>query len=154
DSLYTLFSEEVKKSVQRPNVPAIISQLKGQLGKLVNTEFFKSDKGITTYIGVFEKSGPVLYLNFDGSDHLVGFFINADQRQKTTLTEGEQEVTVKTATSALEGTLSVPSTSDKMPVLLLIAGSGPTDRNGNSALINGKPDYFLKISDELRSKNI
>lgn len=154
DSLYTLFSEEVKKSVQRPNVPAIISQLKGQFGKLLNTEFFKTDKGITTYIAVFEKSGPVLYLHFDGSDHLAGFYINADQRQKATLKEGEQEVNVETATSVLKGTLSVPAKSDRMPVLLLIAGSGPTDRNGNSTMINGKPDYFLKISDELRSKNI
>jgi len=34
----------------------------------------------------------------------------------------------------LEGTLLVPSAGKAVPVLLIIAGSGPTDRNGNSPL--------------------
>lgn len=33
----------------------------------------------------------------------------------------------------LEGSLLVPATKIKAPVVLIIAGSGPTDRNGNSA---------------------
>ena len=38
--------------------------------------------------------------------------------------------------------------------MLLIAGSGPTDRDGNSTSISGKSNYLLQISDALKQKNI
>lgn len=43
-----------------------------------------------------------------------------------------EPVTLKTKTGDIYGTLLVPQTSKKVPVALLIAGSGPTDRNGNN----------------------
>ncbi|MGV3704699.1 MAG: alpha/beta fold hydrolase [Arcticibacter sp.] len=154
DSLYTLFSDEVKKSISPASLPVLISQLKGQLGALLTSEFFSADKGITSFICPFEKSGPVLYLHFNSNNQLAGFYVNADRRQQTALKAEEQLITVNTPGAVLKGTLSVPPTTGKMPVVILIAGSGPTDRNGNSMLINGKPDYFLKLSDELRANNI
>ncbi|EOR94323.1 alpha/beta hydrolase fold protein [Arcticibacter svalbardensis MN12-7] len=154
DSLYSLCSDEVKKSLPASSVPAIISQLKNQLGKLLSTEFTSADKGITTYICPFEKSGPVLYLHFDQNNKLAGFYVNVDKRQQIPLKDTEQLVTITTTSSELKGTLSVPKVSVKIPVVLLIAGSGPTDRNGNSSLIKGKSNYFLKISDELYANKI
>lgn len=45
----------------------------------------------------------------------------------------ESPVSLKTLNGTISGTLAVPvNVSDKMPVVLIIAGSGPTDRNGNS----------------------
>jgi uncharacterized protein len=41
-------------------------------------------------------------------------------------------ITLETKTGKLYGSLSVPTANTKMPVVLIIAGSGPTDRNGNS----------------------
>ncbi|MBS9462070.1 alpha/beta hydrolase [Flagellimonas sp. 389] len=43
----------------------------------------------------------------------------------------EESITLTTETGAIEGTLLIPESSDKIPVVLIIAGSGPTDRNGN-----------------------
>jgi len=43
----------------------------------------------------------------------------------------ESVVQLQTANGVLEGTLLVPEASRGMPVVLLVAGSGPTDRNGN-----------------------
>lgn len=45
----------------------------------------------------------------------------------------ELDISLQTATGVLYGTLAVPSKTPA-PVVLIIAGSGPTDRNGNSAL--------------------
>ena len=73
DSLYTLLSEGGKKNLPSNNVITIISQLKGQLGKLLGSEFSSTDKGINTYICTFEKSGPVLYLHFDNNRKIAGF---------------------------------------------------------------------------------
>lgn len=83
DSLSTLFSDEVKKQMPAANVPPVINQLKSQLGRLLNSEFFEASNGITSYICTFEKSGPVLYLHFDKSDKLAGFYVNEDKRKKT-----------------------------------------------------------------------
>ncbi len=44
----------------------------------------------------------------------------------------EKVVTVKTATGVLEGTLIIPEIQNTKYVALIIAGSGPTDRNGNN----------------------
>ena len=154
DSLYMLFSDGVKNGLPSNNVITIVSQLKGQLGKLIGSEFNSTDKGINTYICTFEKSGPVLYLHFDTNRKIAGFYVNADKRVLVPVKEGENPVSIKTSSAVLKGTLSVPKTAGKMPVVLLIAGSGPTDRNGNSLMIKGKPNYFLKISDELRAKNV
>ncbi|MDF1743187.1 MAG: alpha/beta hydrolase [Gimesia sp.] len=47
----------------------------------------------------------------------------------------EKIVTLKTETRTLKGTLLTPETKDKIPVALIIAGSGPTDRDGNNPLM-------------------
>jgi alpha-beta hydrolase superfamily lysophospholipase len=62
----------------------------------------------------------------------------------------EQEVTFTSQGDTIYGTLLKPTggSSGKMPVALIIAGSGPTDRDGNSALISGKIDnlkYFAQV---------
>ena len=45
----------------------------------------------------------------------------------------QEEVTIlKTATGNIEGTLTVPKMNKTIPVVLIISGSGPTDRNGNN----------------------
>lgn len=46
----------------------------------------------------------------------------------------ESEVVLKTATGDLFGTLTVPEETGTFPVVLIIPGSGPTDRDGNSAI--------------------
>ncbi|HYU52471.1 MAG TPA: alpha/beta fold hydrolase [Gemmatimonadaceae bacterium] len=46
----------------------------------------------------------------------------------------ETPFTIQSGTLALPGTLTVPANYDhQIPVALIVAGSGPTDRNGNSA---------------------
>jgi pimeloyl-ACP methyl ester carboxylesterase len=43
----------------------------------------------------------------------------------------ESDIELKTATGTIDGTLSLPATSLPVPVVLIIAGSGPVDRDGN-----------------------
>lgn len=47
----------------------------------------------------------------------------------------EEPVTLETKTGKIEGTLLCPPAVKKMPVVLIIAGSGPTDRNGNNPMM-------------------
>ena len=46
-----------------------------------------------------------------------------------------EPITLETGTGRIEGTLLCPAGVKKLPVVLIIAGSGPTDRNGNSPMM-------------------
>ena len=56
----------------------------------------------------------------------------------------EENVELPVANAVLHGTLLVPAQPNSRVVALLIAGSGPTDRNGNSPLLPG-PNNGLKL---------
>jgi len=44
-------------------------------------------------------------------------------------------ITLKTSTGNIEGTLLIPQKKGTVPVALIIAGSGPTDRDGNNPMM-------------------
>jgi uncharacterized protein len=51
---------------------------------------------------------------------------------------------LETPTGTLYGTLVHPHSRSSVPIVLIIAGSGPTDRDGNSPLLKG-PNNSLKL---------
>jgi uncharacterized protein len=55
-----------------------------------------------------------------------------------------EAVRLETATGTVHGTLLLPADRDRAPVALLIAGSGPTDRDGNTVGLPG-PNNSLKL---------
>ena len=55
-----------------------------------------------------------------------------------------QPITLETPTARLYGTLVRPQSRSSMPVVLIISGSGPTDRDGNSPVFKG-PNNSLKL---------
>tara|TARA_Y100000746_G_scaffold100289_1_gene85488 strand:+ start:540 stop:1469 length:930 start_codon:yes stop_codon:yes gene_type:complete len=63
----------------------------------------------------------------------------------------EEAITLKTASGNLQGTLLLPEV-EKPPVVLIIAGSGPTDRNGNNPSL--KPNYLKMLAEGLHKNNI
>lgn len=68
----------------------------------------------------------------------------------TTFTE--TTVVLHTASGDIAGTLTIPSQPGKMPIALIIAGSGPTDRNGNNPMM--KNESLQKLAHGLASNNI
>ena len=66
---------------------------------------------------------------------------------------GASEYDLNTPTGSLGGTLLLPATvSKKVPVVLIIAGSGPTDRNGNAGRV--RTDTYLLLAGALASGGI
>lgn len=63
-----------------------------------------------------------------------------------------EEVEVYSDSVKLSGTLTIPKTKEKLPVFLLIAGSGPTDRNGNQKGFNS--NMFKHLAESLQGKKI
>ena len=67
-----------------------------------------------------------------------------------------EPIRLATSDLTLDGTLSMPSaTSKKVPVVLLIAGSGPTDRDGNSKAGGGvSASSYRLLADSLNAFDI
>jgi len=55
----------------------------------------------------------------------------------------ETEVFIDTSLQSIYGTLTMPEATGKIPVVLIISGSGPTDRNGNNPFGLSTDSYQL-----------
>ncbi len=64
----------------------------------------------------------------------------------------EKPVVLRTPTGKIYGTLSFPDKKKDLTVVLIISGSGPTDRNCNQP--NMKTNSFKYLADSLRKYNI
>ncbi len=73
--------------------------------------------------------------------------INADTTAIT-----ETQLVLQTETGNISGTLETPANSNRIPVVLIIAGSGPTDRNGNNPVM--KNDCLKQLAEQLAQNNI
>ncbi len=64
----------------------------------------------------------------------------------------ELEVSITTNSVTINGTLLTPNTSEKKPLVIIIPGSGPTDRDGNNAMMKNNSLKFL--AEALTAKSI
>ena len=75
-------------------------------------------------------------------------FVSAQNKNEVTFKESP--IILKINTDRLFGTLTTPNLTKKYPVALIIAGSGPTDRNGNNPMMKNNS---LKMLAEVLAKN-
>lgn len=67
----------------------------------------------------------------------------------------EEAVRLETPTGVIQGTLLLPANPiARVPVALLIAGSGPTDRDGNTPLLPGKNNSLKLVAESLAAQGI
>ncbi|MDZ4183317.1 MAG: alpha/beta fold hydrolase, partial [Candidatus Cloacimonadaceae bacterium] len=64
----------------------------------------------------------------------------------------EEEMILKTEAGAIFGTMMLPERKEGFTVALIIAGSGPTDRDGNSPLLPGKNNSLQMLGNALVKK--
>lgn len=66
----------------------------------------------------------------------------------------ESPVSIEVNGGVLNGKLVIPETLQPCPVVLIIAGSGPTDMNGNNALIPAPINNYKMLADSLAAHGI
>lgn len=66
----------------------------------------------------------------------------------------EDSTVLVTPTAKIFGTIELPAGRDPVPVVLIIAGSGPTDRNGNSRMLPGSNNSLKMVADGLAARGI
>ena len=64
----------------------------------------------------------------------------------------ESELSIQTNSVTIKGTLLTPLSSEKSALVILIPGSGPTDRDGNNAMM--KNNSLKYLAEALAEKKI
>lgn len=85
---------------------------------------------------------------------LVFLFISAISQAQLPLRLSERPLVLNTTTGQINGKLLTPGTGNSYPVVLLIAGSGPTDMDGNSAVGPMTNNSLKYLAEGLAAKGI
>lgn len=155
DSIYLLFNAKMKEAVKLEGTKILISQLKSQLGSIVNTREVQSPAPDVMEFRIrFEKPLVDMALIIQ-NDSISGIWqrpmetIAGDSTSKAT----PDNFSVKNSHGNLYGTLTLPEVKEKVPVVLMISGSGPTDRNMNQGQAL-KTNSFLMLAEALAENGI
>ncbi len=133
DSIYSLLSERSKSLMPLSQTQETFKKLYTQLGNIKSFEFSKEQDGVSFYKTDFDKATLSLILSLNNDHKLESFRFMP--YMPATAPDDKSQVTLKTPTGDIHGTLTLPDITNKpVPVVLIIAGSGPTDRDGNNML--------------------
>ena len=102
-----------------------------------------------TLTGTFSQGGMNIPLNLNKNEQAVEIVPVAVDKNAT---YEETPITLQIKTGTLFGTLTLPKSFVKGPVALIIAGSGPTDRNCNNPQMTN--DAYKKLAHELAERGI
>ena len=151
EDLFNMFSDRIKTLLPLDKTKQTIGQLHDQVGELKSYSYVKTEKGLGYYKGDFAKATMTVVVSLDADKKLETFRFLPWKEEKD-----EDQVTdlvYKTDNGKIYGTFSIPQTDKPVPVVLIVAGSGPTDRNGNQAMAV-KANTYKMIAASLKSAGI
>jgi pimeloyl-ACP methyl ester carboxylesterase len=161
DSIFTNFSEAMKKALPQDKFVSSTLQLRSQLGPLQKTELVKYNSPLAVYKATFQNGTYLLNISLNNKNQLMGLVLSPYQEtDKSTQVKmdpslTESPVLLKTLAGTISGTLTMPNDAKgKIPVVLIIAGSGPVDRNGNSAKLGLQTNDYLLMAEALGKSGI
>jgi len=148
DSIYTLLSEHSQTVMPLDKTTQTFSAVNGQLGAIRSCEFSKEKDGFDLYKTEFASTTMTISLQLDKNNKINTFRFLPYIQDST-----KSNFNLKTSTGTIYGTLTMPKAESKVPVVLIIAGSGPTDRNGNNNM-GLATNAYLMLADSLRKSGI
>lgn len=98
---------------------------------------------------VFARKILVLRVALDGEGRIAGFFRVGERPRR----DEPGQIALDTGAGVLRGTLELPDGEAPFPLAVLIAGSGPTDRDGNQPPAM-RPDTLRLLAHDLKSARV
>jgi pimeloyl-ACP methyl ester carboxylesterase len=138
DSVFEMFSPDMKNALPLDVFKNTTAQLKSQLGNLNETKFVRYDQPLGIYKATFQNDAFLLNIALNAKNEFTGLRLtpntsNISSNNTVDPSLVESPITVKTLTGTISGTLTTPKdASGKIPVVIIIPGTGPIDRDGNS----------------------
>ena len=155
DSIYNMLSDKGKSMMTAEQAAKAFGGIYKQFGNLKSFEITKQKDALTIYKTVFDNQVLSLYISLDKDDKLETFrFIPyKDETTDEAVKKEKSNFIFKAPSGNIYGTLTMPAGDKKVPVVLIIAGSGPTDRDCNNS-ISGKTNAFVMLADSLQKAGI
>ena len=159
DSIFSMFSPEMKAALPLDKFKPTTEQLKTQLGNLTTTELVKFNQPLVIYKATFEHAVFLLNISLNGENNITGLLLSPYTQEVNTMAMDpslkESPILLKTLSGSISGTLTMPASANgKIPVVLIIAGSGPTDRDGNSPQAGLNGNTYKMLANELGKNGI
>ena len=151
DSIFEMLSDRGKSLMSLEQTKTTFKQLFSQLGEMKFYEFTKEMEGAALYKTQFAKA--TLSLVVSVKDNKLETFRFMPYKEDSGAREKSNFI-LKTKDGDIYGTLTLPDGTKKVPVVLIIAGSGPTDRNANSGAGVLNSDAYKMLADSLRNAGI
>jgi pimeloyl-ACP methyl ester carboxylesterase len=133
DSIYQLFTKQMKVALKVEGTRQLITQINTQLGEIVGLrEMDNKGNGISEFRLSFEK--PLVEIALMIKKDSIGGILQKAIPTKTAAgvpNESPDNFYIDNSIGKIYGTLTLPKGTRKVPVVLMIGGSGPTDRNMN-----------------------
>lgn len=148
DSIYKIVGPEMRKDLTEEKFHGMVVQLKEQLGSFNEATFSHLVNAVATYHANFEKGSLTLQLSLNKANQMIGFLLQPIETPAAALTNNdvlsESAFNYKMPWGNIAGTITMPkSVTGEIPVVLIIAGSGPVDRNGNEPPTLNTNSYLL-----------
>lgn len=127
----TLCDEGMRKALPPGRMEGIWAELERDAGAFESLGEARVQRGggyvVVDIACTFAKKILVLRVALDAEDRVAGFF----KRGERPRTDEPGAIVLDTGSGVLRGTLDLPPGPGPFAVVILVAGSGPTDRDGN-----------------------
>jgi pimeloyl-ACP methyl ester carboxylesterase len=153
DSLFALFSPRLKSMLTLDKTKQMLTQLNAQFGMLKSTELIRQDTNVAAYKASFDKVVLTMTLALDPQGQISGLHFLPYQPPQPELSDST-DIALSTLQGNIVGTLVLPSCPKPVPVVLIIAGSGATDRNGNNIMMGLNSNIYMLLADSLSRHGI
>lgn len=160
DSIFTMFSVEMKGVLPIESFKPTTIQLKSQYGNLLKTEFVSLSQSLAVYKATFQNSIFLLNLALNSRNQFTGLTLGQYKENSATGMAidpalEETPILLKTLTGTISGSLVMPKNpSGKIPVVLIIPDAGPTDRDGNNAKTGVNGNTYKMLANDLGKNGI
>lgn len=141
------FSPDLLAQVSPAQLQQAVTGLKGLFGAFE----LATTPGDPMYVARFSGGAVELRVGFDDQLRIAAFVVAG---LSYALAADEQEIAFTSGNDTLYGTLLLPQGISAPPAALLIAGSGPTDRNGNSPLLGLQVNTLASLARALAAAGI
>jgi uncharacterized protein len=152
DSIYALFSDKMKGMMTQESAKKTFDGVMAQFGPLKSYSLLKADTQYCTYTAEFEKQTLGMVLGLNALNQVEGLRFYPLPTVSRDTSRYASDYNLVTASGILYGTLTDPMARGKVPVVFIIAGSGPTDRDGNSYGVT--TNMYRQLADSLRKYQI
>ena len=164
DSIYKMFGPEMKKALTFDDFKSTTTQLKTQFGNIKQTTFTSYTSPVAVYKTSFQNSALSLSISLNKENKIAGLLLSPYQQPvaANALTGApvdpsitESPIIFKSLSGSIHGTLAIPkNATGKVPVVLIIADSGPIDRNGYSEKLGINDNTYKLMAEGLGKSGI